>query len=95
MRSGDGFHGFEVLARVFEGLFGGHEVVDVIDEVEHDFAEEHVLQCGGGFGGGFLAVVAFERFDEVGEGGVEVFVFGVEHAALHVEAGLEERRRVD
>ena len=40
-------------------------------------------------------MVTFEGFDEVGECGVEVLVFGVEHAALHVEAGLKERRRVD
>ena len=52
---------------------------------------------GGGGGGGGLGLrgVAFEGFDEVGEGGVEVVVFGVEHAGLHVEAGLEEGRGVD
>jgi len=36
----------------------------------------------------FLRVVPFERFDEVGEGCVEVFVLGVQHAALHVQPGL-------
>lgn len=40
-------------------------------------------------------MVAFERFDEVGEGRVEVLVFGVQHAGLHVEPGLEERWGVD
>ena len=80
----DRFHSFEVLAGVFHCLLGGHEVVDVVDEVEHDFAEEHVLESGGGFLRLFLRMVPFERFDEVGECGVEVFIFGVEHSGLHV-----------
>lgn len=40
-------------------------------------------------------MVAFERLDEVGEGRVEVLVFGVQHARLHVEPGLQEGWRVD
>ena len=39
--------------------------------------------------------VALEGLDEVGVGGVEVLVLGVEHAGLHVEACLEERGGVD
>ena len=95
MGARDGFHGFEVLAGVFDGLLRGHEVVDVVDEVQHDFAEEHVLEGGRGFGRFVLRVVAFERFDEVGKGRVEVLVFGVQHAGLHVEPGLQEGRGVD
>ena len=40
-------------------------------------------------------MVAFERFDEVGERGVEVPIFGMQHAGLHIESGLEERGCVD
>ncbi len=39
------FHGFQVAARVLERVFARHERVDVVDEVQHDFAEEHILQC--------------------------------------------------
>ena len=84
MRARDGFHCVEVLAGVFECVFRGHEAVYVVFGVYHDFAQQHVLQRGGGFGRLVLRVVAFHCFDEVGEGGVEVAVFGVELTALHV-----------
>ena len=97
---------------MFLGGFGGEEGGYVCGQVEHDFAEKHVLEGGGGEaggvggrggwgggggggGGGRLRGVAFEGFDEVGEGGVEVLVLGVQHAGLHVEACLEEGRGVD
>jgi hypothetical protein len=73
----DGFHRVEVLAGVFERVLRGHERVDVVAEVQHDFAEQHVLQRGCGLERLVLRCVAFHCFDEVGEGGVEVAVFGV------------------
>lgn len=93
--AGDGLHGLEVLAGVALGLLGGHERVDVVGEVEHDLAEQHVLQGGGGARRGLLGVVAVEGLDEVRVGRVEVLVHGVQHARLHVEVGLQQRRRVD
>lgn len=75
--AGNGFHGFKVLACVFDGLLRGHDLVYVVHEVEHDLAEEHVLECRGGFFGLVLCVVPIQSFDEVGEGCVEIFVFGV------------------
>ena len=90
MRARNGFHSFEVFASVLDGLFRGHELIDVVGEVEHDFAEEHVLESCRGFLRLVLSMVAVEGFDEVGECGVEIFVFGMKLAGLHVETCLEE-----
>lgn len=86
--AGNGFHSFEVLAGVFDGLLRSHELVDIVNEIEHNLAEKHVLQRSLGFGALVQRVVSIEGFDKVRECGVEVLVFGVEHAALHVEVGL-------
>lgn len=87
----DGFHSFEVLAGVFDCLLAGHQLVHVVGEVEHNFAEEHVLERCGCFLGLILGVVAIERFDEIGVCGVEVLVFCVELAGLHVQTCLQQR----
>lgn len=86
--AGNSLHGLQVLAGVLDRLLGGHELVHVVGEVEHDLAEEHVLQGGLGLGALVQTVVPIQRLNEVGECGVEVLVFGVQHAALHVEIGL-------
>ena len=93
--AGDGLHGLERLAGVLDGLLRGQELVDVVGQVEHDLAEQHVLQRGLGPLRLVLRVVAVQSLDEVAEGRLEVLVLGVQHARLHVEVGLEQRRGVD
>lgn len=70
-------HGIQALSGVLDGLLRGHEVVDIVVGVEHDLAEEHVLQSRRGLLGVVLRVVAVHGLDEVGKGRVEVLVFGV------------------
>lgn len=77
VRARDSLHGLEVLARVLLRLLGRHQVVDVVDEVKHNLAEQHVLQRGGGLSWLVLRVVAVKCLDEVREGRVEVLVHGV------------------
>lgn len=95
VRARDRLHRLQVLAGVLDGLLRGHQLRDVVVKVQHDLAQQHVLQRGGGLGRLVLRVVAVQRLDEVGEGGVEVLVFGVQHAGLHVQACLEEGWGVD
>jgi hypothetical protein len=76
-------------------VLGGHQRVDVVAEVQHHFAEQHVLQSRSCFESLVLRCVALHCFDEVGEGGVEVAVLGVQLAGLHVQTGLQEGRTVD
>lgn len=94
VRTSNGLHGLEVLAGILDCLLGGHELVDVVYQVEHNLAEQHVLEGGLGTRALVLGVIAVEGLDEVGECGVEVLVFGMEHTALHIEVGLQQRRCV-
>lgn len=93
--TGNGLHGLEVLAGVLDGLLRCHELVHVIDEVEHNLAEQHVLQRRLGLVALVLGVVAVQGLDKVGKCRVEISVLGVQHAALHVEVGLQQRGCVD
>ena len=95
VRAGHGFHRVQVLAGVFEGVLGSHERVDVVAEVQHDLAQQHVLQGRGGLESLVLRSVALHGLDEVRKGRVEVAVLGVQLAGLHVQVGLQERRAVD
>lgn len=94
MGASDGFHGFKVLACVFDSLLRGHELIDIIGEIEHDFAEEHVLESCGSFLWFVLCVISIQCFDKVGECGIEILLFGVELARLHIKTCLEKRRRI-
>ena len=87
----DGLHRLEVQRRVFLRRLAGEQARHVVGRVEHDFAEQHVLQRGRRFGGVVERGVAVQGLDEVREGRGEVAVFGVQHAALHVQTGLQER----
>ena len=78
--TGDGLHGLKRLAGILGGLLVAHNLVNIVDKVEHDLAEKHVLEGGLGALGLVLLAVAVECLDEVAEGRVEVLIFGVEHA---------------
>ena len=93
--AGNSFHGFEVLAGVFERLLRCHELIDIIGKVEHDFAKEHILKCCSRFLGLVLRVVSVQSFDEVRKGSVEILVLCMQFSRLHVQSCLEKRWRVD
>ena len=65
------------------------ELVDVVDQVEHDLAQQHVLQRRLRPRALVLRVVAVQRLDEVAVGRVEVLVLGMEHPRLHIQVRLE------
>lgn len=86
--------GIDLGALVPEGHLATDDGGHIIGGVEHDLAEEHVLEGKDG-GGVVLGGEPLQGLKEVRVGGLEVLLLGMEDAGLDIKRRLEERGAID